>query len=280
MRQTHLPRIAALALAICVSAPAARAQLPREIVSQYRPALEKLREAYTHASVSGTLAVSFPQTGKMRKQQFVMRADGQLRRLDTTTLAQNRMGLKIGGKLTRMATPWGSLSTYTAPGATFFDDARETPYADTVSEIDSGCLLNYPYSLDSDGTVLDTLLKPGVKVTAVDESESLGQALVQITFEETARYAGRMALWKTRLVISPSEGWALRGFTRTTGQGSNQVTQRTKLSYSGFEDGVPLVQSIEAETAEGTTPVKREAVEITEVKLGTPDGYYFGSYSF
>jgi hypothetical protein len=280
MHPTYLARIVALALAHCSLVSSARAQLPREITSQCRPALEKLREAYAHATFSGTLAVSMPQAGKSRKQEFTMRASGQSRRLDLTTLAQQGMGLEVGAKQMQMATPQGSLNTLTGPKSDYFDDARETSYDETVSQIDAGCLLNYPYSLDSSGTILDTLTKGGVKITSVKKIESLGEALVQITYEETATHAGRTGTWKTRLVLSPADGWALRGFTRTMGTGSNQITQRAKLSYSGVQDGVPLVQTIESETLEGGRPIKREAVDVTEVKLGDPDDYYFTSFAF
>jgi hypothetical protein len=209
-----------------------------------------------------------------------MRASGQQRRLDVTTLAQQGMGLQVGAKEMQMATPWGSLNTVTSPGSSFFDKASETPYADTVSQIDSGCLLNYPYSLDSGGTILDMLLKPGVKVTSAKKIESLGESLVQITYEENARHAGSSGLWKTRLVISPGEGWALRGFTRTMGHGSSQVTQRAKLTYSAVQDGIPLVQSIESETSTGKSPLKREAIDVTDATLGDPDEYYFTSFAF
>jgi hypothetical protein len=280
MRPIYLARFPALALALCCLLSSARGQLPREIVSQCRPALEKLREAYTHATFTGTLTVSLPREGKSRKQEFEMRASGQSRRLDLTTVAQQGMGLEVGAKLMQMATPQGSLNTVTGPKSDYFDDARETSYDDTVSQIDSGCLLNYPYSLDSSGTIVDALTKGGVKITAVKKIESLGEALVQIAYEENASHAGRSGTWKTRLVLSPSEGWALRGFTRTLGSGSSQVVQRAKISYSGAQDGIPLVQSIESETTDGGRPVKREAIDVSEVKLGDPDDYYFTSFAF
>lgn len=279
MRHIHVARWAAVAIAWSSMFGAARGQLPREIVSQYRPAVERLRQAYTHASFEGTSNVAFPGQGKSREQSFVMRAAGEKRRLDVTTLKQQGMGLQVGATEMSMATPIGSLSTYMAPGSQFFDDARQTSYADTVSQIDNGCLLKYPYSLDEGGTILDMLLKPGVKVTAVKTIKSDGQELVKIDYEETAQHAGHMGLWNSSLVLAPAEGWALRGFTRTSGQGSDQVTQRAKLTYSGIENGIPLLDSIESETLWGRSK-QREAIGVSKIKLGDPDDHYFTSFAF
>ena len=281
MRPIHVARWAAVALVWGGFMDAARAQLPRDIVSQYRPAVEKLRKAYTHASFEGTSTLVYPRQQKSREQSFVMRAAGEKRRLDLTTLKQRGMGLQVGATEMRMATPYGSLSSYTAPGAKFFDNAQQTPYAETVTQIDNGSLLNYPYSLSSTGTILDMLLRPGVKVTSATTFKSKGQALVQINYEETAKHAGHMGLWKSSVVLSPTEGWCLRGFTRTSGQGSDAITERAKLSYSGVNNhGIPLVQSIEAETLAGKSSIRQEAIGVSKIKFGDPDDYYFGSYSF
>lgn len=280
MRLIHVARWAALAIACGSIVGTARGQLPQEIVSQYRPALEKLRQAYTHASFEGTSIVAIPRQDKWREQQFVLRAAGESRRLDVTTVKQWRMGLKVGSKELHLATPDGSLTTYMAPGSEFFDDAKQTGYAGTVAQIDKGSLLNYPYSLDGTTTILDMLLNPSVKVTSVKKTKSSGEPLVQIGFQETAQHAGRTGLWKSMMVLSPSDGWGLRSLTRTLGQGSDQVSQTIKVSYSGQQDGIPLVQTIAQETLNGTTPVRRESIEVTETKFGDPDNYYFTSFAF
>jgi hypothetical protein len=179
-----------------------------------------------------------------------------------------------------MATPYGSLSTTTAPGSEFFDGAQQTGYAETVAQIDNGCLLNYPYSLDGNGTILDMLLKPGVKVTSVKKIDSFGEPLVEIHYDETARHGGHTGLWKSSLVLSPKEGWALRGFSRSMGQGSDQITERAKLTYSGVENGIPMVASIQSETLKGAKSTRQESIEISDAKLGDPDDYYFTSFAF
>lgn len=280
MRHKQAARWAAVAIVWCGLVGAARAQLPPELVSRYRPAVEKLQQAYTHATIEGTSTLVLPGQDKSREQRFVMRAGGELRRLDVTTLKQQGMGLKVGGSEMRMATPWGSLSTYTAPGSDVFDNAQQIPYGEVVAQIDNGSLLNYPYSLDSTGTILDMLLNPGVKITSAKTFPSEGQQLVRINYQETASHAGRTGLWNSSLVLSPDEGWALRGFTRTLGQGSSATTQRAKLTYSGSTDGIPEVQSIESETVSGRTSSQREAIQVSKIKFGDPDSYYFDSFSF
>jgi hypothetical protein len=280
MRHNQAARLAAVAIVWCGLVGAARAQLPQQLVSRYRPAVEKLRQAYMHATIEGTSMLAYPGQDKSREQQFVMRAGGELRRLDVTTVKQQGMGLKVGGSEMRMATPWGSLSTYTAPGSKFFDNAKQTSYGETVAEIDKVSLLNYPYALDASGTILDMLLNGGVQVTSVKSFKSEGQQLVKISYQESASHAGRTGLWDSWLVLSPGEGWALRGFTRTLGQGTGAITQRAKLTYSDSTDGVPQVQSIEAETVAGRTPIRREAIQVSKIKFGDPDRYYFDSFSF
>ena len=159
--------------------------VPREIASQYRPAVEKLREAYTHATVEGSSSVAYPIKEKLCTQEFVMCAAGKKRRLDLKTTGQKGMGLKVGATQMRMATPDGALITTMDPNSKFFDDATEKDYADTVSQIDNRSLLHFPYALDSNGTILDMLQNPGVKVTGVKTIKGQGKSVVQIDYEDT-----------------------------------------------------------------------------------------------
>ena len=70
MRRTYLARCAAAAIVWCGLFGAARAQLPPELVSQYRPAVEKLRQAYTHATIEGTSSLAYPGQDKSREQRM------------------------------------------------------------------------------------------------------------------------------------------------------------------------------------------------------------------
>ncbi len=272
--------LATMLLLATVPATSSGGDLPREITSAYRPAVERLNQAYTSVSIEGTTSMVQPRQDKSLEQRFVMRADGTLRRLDLEATAQSGMGVSVGSKEMRMATPYGSLVSVTAPGSESFDDARQTSYADTVSKIDNGCLMNYPYALDSTGNILDMLLSPAVKVTGVRRFTSDGETLIEIKYQQQGRFAERTGVWNSSLVLSPSESWALRGFTRTTGEGANRITQRAKITYSGMEDGVPLIQSIETETVENGRAMRREAIQVAKIKFGPPDNYFFTSFAY
>jgi hypothetical protein len=259
---------------------AAAGNLPRELVSRYRPAIERLREAYAKATIEGVSELNFPRDDKWRQQEFIVRANGKLRRLDVKTVAQHGMGLDVGAIEMRMATPWGSLITRTNPGSDFFDDATELPYDKTVAEIYNGSLMNYPYSLVPGTTILDMLLSSEVDITSVKAIKSKGEQLVEITYRHEAKFAGHSGRWNCRLVLSPRDGWGLRGFVRTLGSGSSQVTESASVSYSGHQGGVPLISAIESETTEGAKVIKREMISVGEVTFEAPDNDYFDSWTF
>jgi hypothetical protein len=275
----HLLAIAAAALSTCLAQLAAAGQLPQKFVSVYRPAVERLKTAYTDASIKGILNVELPREGKSSQQSFILRANGERRRLDLTTLAQQGMDLEVGATEMSMATPIGSLNTYTRPDSQFFENAQQRKYAGVVEHIDRRSLMNLPYALDSSGTVLDMLLRANVKVGSVKWIRSQGEPLVEVTYQEDARHTGQSGLWNSTLVLSPQDGWALRSFTRTLA-GSRPFTQRGQLEYASGPDGLPLVQSIIVETAEGTRILRREAVSVEEVKFGDPGPGWFDSFAF
>lgn len=255
-------------------------QLPQEFVNVYRPALERLRQAYGKVSVEGTLRLALPQEDKSSEQGFIFRADGKKRRLDVRTLAQQGMGLKVGASVMTMATPYGSLNTEMGPSSKFFDNAQQRKYAGVVAEIDQQCLLTYPYALDAPSTILDMLQSSAVKVARVKWIRSQGQAMVQVDYQETGRHAGHSGSWSSTLVLAPSDGWALRSFSRTLSGGSDRVSQRGELQYTSGDGGFPLVQSISVETSRNNRVVRRESVSVTNVDFASPDPTYFDSFTF
>jgi hypothetical protein len=275
MRRERLVYFLLPAFTLALSTAATAGELPRELTSAYRPAVERLKDGYTKISIEGTSTLVLPDD-RFRAQEFIMRADGKRRRLDVKIADQRGMKLKVGAIEMRMATPYGSLVTYTLPDSEFFDDARETSYNDTVAEIDSGSLMNYPYALDSNGTILDMLLSPGVKVTGVRKFKAEGLPMVEIKYQERGTYAGYYGVWDSSLVLSPAEGWALRGFTRTSGR----FTQRANVSYSGSEEGIPLLSSIETETVANGRATRRESILVNQIKLGAPDDYFFTAFAY
>jgi len=255
-------------------------QLPPELVNVYRPALERLRQAYGKVSVEGILRVALPQEDRSSEQAFVFRADGKKRRLDVRTIAQQGMGLKVGASVMTMATPYGSLNTEMGPNSKFFDNAQQRKYGNVIAEIDQQCLLAYPYALDSPSTILDMLQSSAVKVMSVKWIRSQGQAMVQVDYHETGRHFGQSGTWNSTLVLAPNDGWALRSFKRELSGGSDRVSQRGELQYASGESGIPLVESISVETSRNNRIVRRESVSVTKVDFGPPDPYYFDSFSF
>jgi hypothetical protein len=154
MRHRNLQLLALAAVAILTPGTLFGGGLPPEFASVYRPAVDRLRQAYTQLSAEGTIAIQLPGEDKASQQSFTMRADGDKRRLDLTTEAQRGMGLKVGTTEMSMATPYGSLSTYGGAESQWFEGAQQQKYASVVASIDRRCLLNYPYALDSSGTIL------------------------------------------------------------------------------------------------------------------------------
>lgn len=275
----HCLAIAAAALSTCLAQLATAGQLPSTFVNVYRPAVERLKAAYTQVAVEGTLSVELPAERKSSQQSFTLRASGDQRRLDVTTTAQQGMGLEVGASVMSMATPIGSLNTYTNKNSQFFDNARERKYAGVVEDIDRRSLMNLPYSFDSSGTILDMLLRSSVKVGSVKWIRSQGEPLVQVTYQEEASHAGKSGLWNSTLTLSPQDGWALRSFSRILA-GARPFSQRGQLEYASGPDGIPLVQAITVETTEGSRVIRRESISVGDVKFGDPGQGWFDSFAF
>lgn len=275
----HCLAIAAATLSTCLAQLANAGQLPPTFISAYRPAVERLKAAYTEVSVKGTLSVEIPSEGKSSQQTFTFRANGDQRRLDVTTTAQQGMGLEVGGSELSMATPIGSLNTYKRAGSDFFDNAQERKYGGVVEGIDRRSLLNLPYAFDASGTILEMLLRSNVKVGSVKWIRVKGTPLVQVTYQENAKHAGQSGVWNSTLTLSPQDGWALRSFTRTL-TGARPYTQSGQLEYGSGPDGIPTVQSIAVETTEGTRVMRRESVSVGDVEFGDPGREWFDSFTF
>jgi hypothetical protein len=279
MARRIFSQCALLGMLLACSAAGA-GELPQTFTSQYRPAVERLRQAYANVTAEGVVTIELPRDGKSSEQGFSLYTGGQYRRLDLKTLAQQGMGLKVGANLMQMATPNGSLNTETGPKSQFFDDAQETKYDQTVANIERGCLFNYPFALDSQTTILDMLRSPAVKVTGIKWVRADGKPLVRIDYVQEATHAGKNGKWNSTLLLAPSDGWALRSFSRTLGHGSSAHTQSGQLDYLPGPEGIPLVQSIRVETSEGGRLVRRQSVQASEVRLGKPDPEMFDSYAF
>ena len=280
MRHRILQSLAVAAAMFCSTGTLLAGNLPPEFVGVYRPAVDRLRQAYSQVSVEGTIVVQLPAEDKASEQTFTMRADGDKRRLDVTTDAQQGMGLKVGATEMSMATPWGSLTTVTGPQSQWFDNAKQQKYGNVVASIDRRSLLTYPYSLDSSGTILEMLQRSSVEVSGVKWIRQQGEPLVQVTYRENARHAGHAGDWNSVLVLSPADGWALRSFSRTLNEGGARITQRGALQYERGPSGIPLVRAINVETVDGNRVTRRETVSVGDIQFGAPGREYFDSWTF
>jgi hypothetical protein len=273
----HILRLAALAILCCCCAfTAAGVELPREMVAQYPLTVERIKEVYAHATISGSIKRELPQTKKFREQDFVRRTSGQLQRLDLTTRAEKGFGLTIGATDMYMAAPYASLHTYRGPNSQVFDTADEESYAGAKSHIEEGCPLSKVFSLGGRETLLELLHSRTVTITNVRKVTIEGTPMVKIYFQQS----GRSDTAKSWLAVSPSEGWALREYVRTVQTPSGEVTYRGAITYNGLRDGAPLVQQIETWKEQGSDHqcVEHEIISVSEFTLGDPDHDYFAAF--
>jgi hypothetical protein len=256
--------------------------LPPEFVSQYAPAVERLRQFYTHTTIHGQLKREFPVAGKSIEQNFVFRAAGVQLRMDLTTAGGNGVSNRPGSSELYLATRDGSLVSTRRPGDQVFDDARELKYGDTKLHIRDTCLLEYPYTFSDHPTLLSFLQQSNViavKVTRLKRNEEI---LYRIRYTEVAGREDRPETWQSWFLLSPAEGWAIREYSRATGQGDAQVTYRGSLEYELQADGMPLVVHIESSKEFGSPGVcqERTNVVVNTIKNGDPSIQYFTAFDF
>jgi hypothetical protein len=279
MRAQPISSIIAATIVCCCATTVEAVELPREMNSQYRTAVERLKQVYAHATISGTLKHELPQQNKFRDQQFIFRAAGPDRRIDLTTTAQRGMGFDVGATDMYMGAPYASLQTYRGPTSQVFDTADELSYQAAKSRIDDACPLDKICSLGNRGTVLDLLGSQGVTITSVKKLTSKGTPLVKIGFQETGRNpnAAESSSWVT---LSPTEGWAVRSYHRTTGHGASEVTFRGTITYSGMHEGAPLIQHMETWQEQGPqkTCIQHDVVQVSDFSTEEPDHDYFAAF--
>jgi hypothetical protein len=202
-------------------------------------------------------------------------------RLDVTTTADQGMGHKVGSSEAYIATDIGSMLAYTGPTSQVFDTARELSYGEAKSRIENGCPLMSPYKAVGQGTLLDILKSPAVKVDKVQNIKINGELLVKVTYEESSSQRNLPA-HKSWFVLSPSEGWAVREYSRMTGDGDSAILHCGILKYDGMHDGVPMVSRIECWQEQGPQRnlLVREIIEITSFLPVDPSDYWFTAWTF
>jgi hypothetical protein len=283
MRRSVVGAAAALGFfLLAFSKDASAGELPNDFSKAYAPAVDRLRDFYTHVTVTGSLKRELPQAKKSLEQTFIYRAAGTQVRLNVTTVANKGMKAKVGGSDLFMATRDGSLTTVRNPGSEVFDDAKQLNYGDTKSRIDDTCLLTFPYACVGQGTVLEYLRQSTVKVLSVKKIKRDDESLVKVNFHETTGRQDRSTQWSSWVLLSPAEGWAVREFSRTSGQGDAAVTYRGSVEYEGQQNGIPLASRIVSIKEKGPSHacVERETVLLDRYTPGAPGPEYFTGFDF
>jgi hypothetical protein len=255
--------------------------LPSDFAAKYQPAAENLQRCYSHATISGTLRRENPRAKKLLEQQYVLRAAGAKFRLDITTTAEHGMGLEVGSTTSYIATPDGSLSSYRGPRSQVFDTASELSYSDVKSRIENGCPLIMPYKSVGQGTILEVLKLPNVRVDGVEKIQRDGETLVKVSYDESSGQKSQRAR-KSWFLLCPAEGWAVREYSRTTGDGDSEILHRGTLKYDGMHDGAPLVRRIEIWQEQGPRRecILHEIIEVSSFTPVDPSSYFFTAFTF
>jgi hypothetical protein len=108
------------------------------------------------------------------------------------------------------------------------------------------------------------------------------ESFVKVTFNDITGRQDRATQWSSWFLFSPAEGWAVREFSRSTGQGDTAVTYRGSLTYDGEQNGVPLVSRILSIKEQGPkhTCVERETVWLEKYTAGAPGPEFFTGFEF
>jgi len=282
MRRYHSKKLLMVLVLLGGSCQLQAGELPPELVSQYAPAVERLRQFYTHTTIQGQLNREFPVTGKSIEQSFVYRAAGVQLRMDLTTVGGKGGPDRPGSSELYMATRDGSLVTTRRPGDQAFDDARELKYGDTKLRIRDTCQLESPYTFGDHTTLLAFLQQSSVTAIKVTRVKRNGEVLYRIRYTEVAGREDRPETWQSWFLLAPAQGWAIREYSRSTGQGVAQVIFRGLLEYDLQADGMPLVTRIESSKDSGAPAVcqERAHVVVTKITSGDPSIQYFTAFDF
>ncbi|HEX3724789.1 MAG TPA: hypothetical protein VHV08_01040 [Pirellulales bacterium] len=255
--------------------------LPDGFTDKYQPAVDKLQSLYSHATVNGSVKRDFPRTGESYEQRYLFRAAGPKIRLDVSTISSRKGGPPVGTVEQYLATPDASyygVGLYEAP---HIDTSKELTYAEARSRIAAAFPIDQPFALGS-STVLDVLRGSQVNVESVKKLTHKGEKFVKIVFDQSTGNKDKPETAQSYIILSPSEGWAVREFSKTTGQGNDQLIVRGKISYGDTRDGVPIVDKIETWRYEGPERVcvLHEVVAVSRFVYGDPSSYTFTADAF
>ena len=159
-------------------------------------------------------------------------------------------------------------------------------YEESRARIEQLFPFNRPYDFESSGTLLELLRRSQVNVLAIQKTMQNGQSLVKVRFEEvgTPPIGVRNGPVEERsyVMLSPAEGWAMRGYLKTTGRGADETRYRGTVSYNGSRNGVPVVDRIESWQEKGPkrTCVLHEIVQVSSFVTGDPPDVVFTGDGF
>ncbi len=258
-------------------------KLPADFVAAYGPALEAMRNAYAQGTVRGTLQSEYPTTGRSIDRRFTLRLAGSTSRIDARVTAQKGMGATVGGTDIFLAMPGASMQAYRRNnGEVSNQPFDEDGYRQANSSIRELCPISFPYTMGTQGTILTMLQSGDVKIASFKRGKRDGEPMIQIKYTQQVDPDGRYGPWDGTLLISPAEGYALRSFTRTAGQGDRQVTYSGSLSYTLNVEGVPLLQQFERREQRGAggVVVERQNMAISEFNTQPPRSYLFSADGF
>ena len=253
--------------------------LPGDFLEKYRAATADYSRCYSNASMSGTLLREYPQA-KKKLEQRTRTALPRKMRLDITTTAQENMGATVGMEINYIATPEGALETWHTGDVPRFQNARELPYAETKSKIETLCPLLSPFKAVGQGTMLDVLSLDNVRIHSYQPIKRGNQTLIKIVYDELD--GPRKPIHRSWCLLSPDEGWAMREYWRISGEGDAQRVRSGKLDYDRVYRGAALVQRLETWEDRGAkrVPYSHEIIEITSFDTRTPDKFYFTGFAF
>ncbi len=250
-------------------------RLPGDFVTAYRAALETMKDAYSKGTIRGAVSQESPQAGKSIKRRFVLRVVGNWFRLDATTTAQKGMGAKVGRTSLFLATPQVSFQGMRLPDGLLPNNSQIGGYSDIAATIHAICPLSFPYTMGTQGTILDMLQSGGVKITSFKTGTIDGERMIQIRYLQQVDSQGRYGPWDCTIFISPAEGYALHSYRWTTGQGDRQLTLSGSLSYRVTPNGIPFLESLERREERGDDVIERQAMSVSDFDTTRPTNYYF-----
>ncbi|MEX2114106.1 MAG: hypothetical protein WD845_13025 [Pirellulales bacterium] len=285
MRGQSIRRLVLVAVGVLVwSGNHALAQkMPAEFVAAYGPALEAMRMAYSQGTVQGTLQSEYPTKGRSIDRRFTLRLAGNTSRIDARVTAQKGMGATVGGTDIFLAMPGASMQAYRRDnGEVANQPFDEDGYSQANTSIKELCPISFPYTMGTQGTILTMLQSGDVRITSFKKGKRDGEPMIQIKYIQQVDPDGQYGPWNGTLLISPTEGYALRSFTRTAGEFDRQVTYSGSLSYTLNVDGVPLLQQFERSEQRGSggVVVERQNMAISEFDTQPPRNYLFSADGF